>query len=57
MWRRHEWTVVLLLLIMGTAPRGQWVWWTLVQHLVAGPRYEFLYMHAVTGTATSHCAE
>jgi hypothetical protein len=44
-------------LFAATAPQGQWVWWTLVQHLVVGHRYEFLYMDAVTGTATSHCAD
>lgn len=44
-------------LFAATAPQGQWVWWTLVQHLVVGHQYEFLYMDAVTGTATSHCAD
>jgi hypothetical protein len=113
MWGRHKWTVVLLLLVAGTAaagraeaprgdlqqrrlqpaprpefaavrqaadalaatqegpfrlhqvevlfaataPQGRWVWWTLVQHPVSGPRYEFLYLDAVTGTATSQCAD
>jgi hypothetical protein len=40
-----------------TAPQGQWVWWTLVQHVVAGHRYECRSMDAVTGTAPSHCAD
>lgn len=44
-------------LFAATAPQGRWVWWTLVQHLVAGYRYEFLYLDAVTGAATSHCAD
>jgi hypothetical protein len=44
-------------LFAANAPQGQWVWWTLVQHPVAGHRYEFLYLDAVTGTATSHCAD
>jgi hypothetical protein len=44
-------------LFAANAPHGQWVWWTLVQHLVVGHRYEFLYLDAVTGTATSHCAD
>jgi hypothetical protein len=44
-------------LFAATAPQGQWVWWTLVQHLVVGPRYEFLYMDAITGAATSQCAD
>jgi hypothetical protein len=44
-------------LFAATAPQGRWVWWTLVQHLVSGPRYEFLYLDAVTGAATSQCAD
>jgi hypothetical protein len=44
-----------------TAPRGKWVWWTVAQHAVPGSRYkyiyEYIYMDAVTGRASSHCAE
>lgn len=40
-----------------TAPSGKWVWWTVVQHVVRGRRYEYIYMDAVTGKPTSHCAE
>ena len=40
-----------------TAPSGKWVWWTVAQHRVAGTRYEYIYMDAITGKATSHCAE
>jgi hypothetical protein len=40
-----------------TAPRGKWVWWTVTQHAVAGERYEYIYLDAVTGNISSHCAE
>lgn len=41
-----------------TAPTGKWVWWTVAQHTdVPGERYEYIYMDASTGKATSHCAE
>jgi hypothetical protein len=44
-----------------TAPRGKWVWWTAAPHVVPGSRYkyiyEYIYMDAATGRATSHCAE
>jgi hypothetical protein len=41
-----------------TAPAGQWVWWTVAQHTdTPGERYEYIYMDASTGNATSHCAE
>ena len=40
-----------------TAPPGKWVWWTITQHVVPGRRYEYIYIDAVTGKATSHCAE
>lgn len=40
-----------------TAPSGKWVWWTVVQHVVRGRRYEYIYMDAVSGKPTSHCAE
>jgi hypothetical protein len=41
-----------------TAPAGKWVWWTVAQHTdVTGERYEYIYMDASTGKATSHCAE
>ncbi len=40
-----------------TAPSGKWVWWTVTQYRVAGKRYEYIYMDAITGKATSHCAE
>jgi hypothetical protein len=47
-----------------TAPRGKWVWWTVAHHdvpgtrgVAAGTRYEYIYMDAVTGNASSHCAE
>ncbi len=41
-----------------TAPAGKWVWWTVAQHTdVPGERYEYIYMDASSGKATSHCAE
>lgn len=40
-----------------TAPRGKWVWWGLVQHVVPGRRYEFLYIDAIDGKTASHCVE
>jgi hypothetical protein len=43
-----------------TAPRSKWVWWTVVQHVTPVRYkyvYEYIYMDAVTGKATSHCAE
>jgi hypothetical protein len=40
-----------------TALPGKWVWWTVTQHDVPGTRYEYIYIDAVTGKATSHCAE
>lgn len=41
-----------------TAPAGNWVWWTVAQHTdVPGERYEYIYMDASAGKATSHCAE
>jgi hypothetical protein len=43
-----------------TAPRGKWVWWTVVQHLPGAGSYkytyEYIYMDPVSGKATSHCA-
>jgi hypothetical protein len=40
-----------------TAPSGKWVWWTVTGHAVAGKRYEYIYIDAVTGKISSHCAE
>ncbi len=41
-----------------TDPQGKWTWWTVAQHVgLPGARYEYLYLDAVTGQATSHCAE
>lgn len=40
-----------------TAPRGKWVWWTVAQHDVPGTRLEYIYIDAVTGKISSHCAE
>jgi hypothetical protein len=40
-----------------TAPRGTWVWWTVTQHVVPGTRLEYIYIDAVTGKISSHCAE
>jgi hypothetical protein len=41
-----------------TAPAGKWVWWTVAQQTeLPGEKYEYIYMDAGTGKATSHCAE
>jgi hypothetical protein len=40
-----------------TAPSGKWVWWTVTMHAVAGKRYEYIYIDAVTGKISSHCVE
>jgi hypothetical protein len=41
-----------------TAPAGKWVWWTVAQQTdIPGEKYEYIYMDALTGKATSHCAE
>jgi antitoxin component HigA of HigAB toxin-antitoxin module len=41
-----------------TAPAGRWVWWTVAQHAdIPGERYEYVYIDAITGKLTSHCAE
>ena len=37
-----------------TAPRGRWLWWTEVKRQAG---WEFIYVDAVTGAATSRCAE
>jgi hypothetical protein len=46
---------------VSTAPRGNWIWWTIARHMPGNSRYkyvyEFIYMDAATGNATSHCAE
>jgi hypothetical protein len=46
---------------VSTAPRGKWIWWTIARHMLGNSRYkyvyEFIYMDAATGKATSHCAE
>jgi hypothetical protein len=41
-----------------TAPEGKWIWWTVTLYPnLPGERYEYIYMDALTGKATSHCAE
>jgi hypothetical protein len=41
-----------------TAPAGKWLWWTVAQQTnMPGERYEYIYMDAITGKFTSHCAE
>jgi len=42
-----------------TAPKGAWVWWTIVLNRTGRPgeTYEYIYIDAVSGRATSYCAE
>ena len=41
-----------------TAPAGAWVWWTVLQDREASTtRFEYVYMDAATGKATSACAD
>jgi hypothetical protein len=54
---RHKGLIIEEPFFVKTAPLGKWVWWTVTKHVAAGTRYEYIYIDAVTGNATSHCAE